>query len=516
MARPAGHVFAAPVGGLPDSYIVVLRSGSAAVPVVASGLTKRYGGVADELYTSALRGFSVKMNAEQAGRMASDPVVVRVEQNRDLVVTPRPSEPGMRAATWTNASSLWGLDRIDQRVPSSNDNRFRYQDQPRMSGAGVTTYVLSTGVDYDHPQFQGRAGQGRSFVDAPSHPRIGDTIDCGGLGTKLAGVVGSQTYGVAKNVSIVGLRVTQCYWSEITICVARGVCHSDRNLDRLNTSVNDVIEAVDWVTQNAARPAVGLLGFAGPGGVVALETALQNSVAAGVTWVVPAGNYPHRSCQNTPSWLGGNVHGLISVGATNELDRVVAGTSYDECVDIFAPGDGIQSVVFPEDSGFRDEDDMNEDFPGGTEFSAAFTAGVVAQHLEPTPNATPAQVEDSVLLDSTLGKINPGGGAPDRLLHGAWWGPATFLLCESMLGNQPGESWLSCSAASLNGQPSSLRWEKNTSQAQHNPVPAWNDQDTVEGRCTPGVWYNVEVTATVNSLSETREVSVRCISGNNN
>ncbi|HET9517409.1 MAG TPA: protease inhibitor I9 family protein, partial [Actinoplanes sp.] len=142
-AAPTGTVLqAGAADAIAGSYIVVLKPGSAAAARVTSaapGLTKRYGGVLRRTYLSAVRGYAATMTAAAARRLAADPAVAYVEQDRVVRLAAVQPDP------------VWGLDRIDQRsLPLSSSYESR-------SAAAVTAYVLDTGVRVGHAEFGGRA-----------------------------------------------------------------------------------------------------------------------------------------------------------------------------------------------------------------------------------------------------------------------------------------------------------------------------------------------------------------------
>ena len=178
------------------------------------------------------------MSESAAKRLAADPSVAYVEQNQTVSLL----------ATQSNAT--WGMDRIDQRArPLSTTYTY-----PR-TASNVTAYIIDTGIRFAHTDFGGRATSGYDAVDG------GAADDCNGHGTHVAGTVGGTTWGVAKQVSLVGVRVLNCSGS--------------------GTNAG-VIAGVNWVTQNARKPAVANMSLGG-GASTALDNAVANSISSGVT-----------------------------------------------------------------------------------------------------------------------------------------------------------------------------------------------------------------------------------------
>jgi len=347
-AQAAGgqvHGVGAP-GAVAGRYIVTLRQPRA-------GITAQ--GLPGTTYTA-------KMSARQARRLAADPGVLMVEQDRKVHV---------EAATQRNP--VWGLDRIDQRPVKASRTY-----TPMDDGSSVHAYVIDTGIRVSHQEFAGRAAYGWDFVDGDSTAN-----DCDGHGTHVAGTIGGTHYGVAKKVQLVAVRVLDCEGSGY---------------------LSDVIDGIDWVTANAVKPAVANLSLGGARST-SLDAAVGRSIKAGITFVVAAGNENANASTSSPA----AVSAAITVGATDSRDRRASFSNYGSGLDLFAPGVDIRSSYPTSDTATATE--------SGTSMAAPHVTGAAALVLDAAPGYTPAQVRDFLVARATTGKVADLKGSPNRLLY---------------------------------------------------------------------------------------------------
>ncbi len=371
---PEGVVRSAGGAGAVDgSYLVVLKdsqvsatTADAAKAVVddsAQRLTKRHGGTAGQRYSAALHGFEARVSEREARRIAADPAVDFVEQNHVVHV----------ADTQVNPPS-YGLDRIDQPALPL-DRSYTYPN----TGGNVTAYVVDTGIRFTHKDFGGRAVGGFDVYG-------GSGNDCNGHGTHVAGTIGGATYGVAKSVKLVAVRVLDCQGSGSNV---------------------GVIAGIDYVTaakRKGTGPAVANLSLGG-GASQAVDAAVKRSIAAGVTYAVAAGNEDANACNASPA----RVPGAITVGAIDRTDQIAWFSNWGRCVDIFAPGVDIVSAG-------RSSDRATATF-SGTSQATPHVAGAAALILQANPNATPDQVSRQLVDTASPNRIHPGHSTPDLLLQ---------------------------------------------------------------------------------------------------
>ncbi|OII60362.1 serine protease [Streptomyces sp. CC53] len=357
--------YAGDANAVPGSYVVTLDESRAdSDGTSGKNLAKRYGAKIKKTYTAALNGYAVELSEAQAKKLAADPAVESVVQDRVFTINgTQPSPPS------------WGLDRIDQRNLPLNQS-YTYPDP---GGEGVTTYIIDTGVRISHNDFGGRAVNGYDAVDNDNVAQDGH-----GHGTHVAGTVAGSAYGVAKKAKIVAVRVLDNNGSGTTAGVVAGI---------------------DWVTQNAVKPAVANMSLGG-GADTTLDNAVRNSIASGVTYAIAAGN----SNANASNYSPARVTEAITVGSTTSSDARSSFSNYGSVLDIFAPGSSITSAW--------NSSDTSTNTISGTSMAAPHVAGAAALYLANNPSATPSQVSSALTTAATSGVVgSPGSGSPNRLLY---------------------------------------------------------------------------------------------------
>jgi subtilisin family serine protease len=320
------------------------------------------------IYTHALNGFAGPISDAARQGLLRDNRVTRVEPD------------GIATAVSTESNATWGLDRVDQRaLPLSTT--YSYTN----TGAGVTAYIIDTGILFSHQEFGGRATSGYDAVDG------GSAGDCNGHGTHVAGTVGGAKYGVAKGVKLVAVRVLNCSGSG---------------------TWSGVLAGIDWVTAHRVRPAVANMSLGG-GASTAVDDATRRMIASGVATAIAAGNgnrggRQQDACGYSPA----RVAEAMTIGATTKTDAKTSWSNYGDCVDFFAPGSGITSAWYTSNTATNTI--------SGTSMASPHAAGVAALYLQGNRTATAQQVRDALYAATTKGIVTSSSTANNHLLFTAY------------------------------------------------------------------------------------------------
>ncbi|WP_345868109.1 S8 family peptidase [Shewanella algae] len=368
-----------PAKAIKDQYIVVFNTPavlnlndpngvSAYASSMGARLANEHGIEVRQNFGNSLNGVLVKANAAQIQSLLKDPNIKYVEQDQRVSIEP------MVEAAGDQGGATWGLDRIDQRdLPLNSNYHYDYD------GSGVTAFVIDTGVRNTHNEFGGRASSGYDFIDNDN-----DSSDCNGHGTHVAGTIGGSTYGVAKNVNIVGVRVLNCSGSGTN---------------------SGVISGINWVKNNAQGPSVANMSLGG-GASQALDDAVNAAVAAGISFVVAAGNDNSNACNYSPA----RAANAVTVGSTTSTDSRSSFSNYGTCLDIYAPGSSITSAWYNSNSATNTI--------SGTSMASPHVAGVAALYLAENPALSPTQLTNLLVSRASSGKVGDAKtGSPNKLLY---------------------------------------------------------------------------------------------------
>ena len=356
-----------------DQYIVVFKNQVQKAASLAHSLSAAQRGTLRFTYEHALKGFSATLSPEAVEALRKNPNVAYVEPDRLVyALTDQVNPPS------------WGLDRIDQ-PDRPLDDRYTYHSD----GTGVTVFIIDTGIRTSHSDFGGRATVGFDSA-GPLGGGVGYGQDCSGHGTHVAGTVGGNQYGVAKNVHLEAVRVLDCHGIGTT---------------------SKIIAGVEYVTRmkqsNPNIPMVANMSL-GKEFSQALNDAVATSIAAGVVYTVAAGNEGQNACNISPA----STPEAITVAATDRYDGAAYWSNWGPCVDLFAPGVDITSAWIGSNTASRTH--------MGTSMAAPHVAGVAALYLERHPDASPAEVSEAIIHTALKDRV--------RFVASSIWSPNRLLF----------------------------------------------------------------------------------------
>lgn len=379
-------------GRIPDEYIVVLNDGVSPDSVVATT-----GKTAKHVYRSSINGFAMTLTQGELQRLRRDERIKYIAENGriskvqgvppggtqgTLVGSPDQLWSGVGKSTQQSVGAgLWGIDRLDRRTGWGLI--YGYTD----TGAGVNVYMFDSGGNFGHNDFDGLASnryiKGKDFV-TPG----GTAADCDGHGTHTGGTVGGTIHGVAKGVKLYAVRVLDCYG---------------------NGTWDQFIAGVDWLNFNGKKPAVVNASMGG-GYYQAANDAVNKSVLYGFTWVVSAGNSADDACYYSPA----SAANAITVAAMNSSDYRSTFSNYGPCVDLYAPGEYVQSAYIGSATATAIFD--------GTSMAAPHVAGVAALFLKAKTTATPGEVLSVLRKAAFYNEVYGNVGSTPNVLVGTQHG----------------------------------------------------------------------------------------------
>ena len=345
---------------LPDEYIVTFSARGKDIPGLAKQLVEASSGTLRFTYSHALSGFSANLSEHAVEALRHNPNIASI--NPDVLI----------AADDVQSAPSWGLDRIDQSALPL-DGQYTFTG----TGAGVNVYIIDSGIDFTHPEFGDRAVAAFSAVDDGN-----GASDCYGHGTHVAGTVGGNTVGVAERASLFSVRVLGCNGGG---------------------TMSALLAGIDWITANAKHPAVANMSL-GTSFNSQVNAAIAAAVQAGITVVTSAGNGSTDACNQSPA----AEPSAITVAASNVNDAQSYYSNWGNCVDIYAPGDAIESAHIG--GGYVQMT--------GTSMSSPHVAGAAALVLQAFPSALPADVATRLVSASVTRRLSGlGKGSPNRLLQ---------------------------------------------------------------------------------------------------
>ncbi|KAI0839043.1 subtilisin-like protein [Hypoxylon sp. FL0890] len=339
---------------VPNSYIVVYHKNftddeidahQASIKTIVKKRNLGKRGLTGQLLSTRVRTFA--MSGWRAMALESDDLMMSDINSQAMVKY-------VEANTYVKASGLINQSNAPTglvRLSHANTNGTGYVFDTS-AGEGITAYVVDTGIMVTHEDFQGRATMGFNAVEEEK------ATDLNGHGSHVSGTIGGATFGVAKNVKLVGVKV----------------------LDADGGGTNaDVIDGLNFVASNATKgKSVMNMSLGGPASQ-AVNDAIERLFSNGVVPVVAAGNEAQDAANVSPA----SSPNAITVGAIDQTnDKRASFSNFGKIVDVFAPGVNVESVAISSNTASQ--------VLSGTSMASPHVAGLAAylMALEGLTNAT--------------------------------------------------------------------------------------------------------------------------------
>lgn len=281
----------------------------------------------------------------------------------------------------------WGLARISHRESLSfgSFNKYLYAAD---GGEGVDVYVIDTGTNIDHVDFEGRASWGKTI------PANDEDVDGNGHGTHCSGTIAGKKYGVAKKANVYAVKVLKSNGSGTMSDVVQGVeWAATQHIKKVKDAKAGKVKGFKGSTANMSL---------GGGKSVTLDKAVNAAVDAGIHFAVAAGNDNADSCNYSPA----AAEKAVTVGASTLADERAYFSNYGKCNDIFAPGLNILSTWIGSKYAVNTI--------SGTSMASPHIAGLLAYFLSLQPASdsafavaeiTPKKLKESLIAIGTQGAL---------------------------------------------------------------------------------------------------------------
>jgi cerevisin len=271
-----------------------------------------------------------------------------------------------------NAELPWHLGRITSRDLPLEES-FSYSKCHNNKDIEIHTYVVDTGIDVSHPEFEGRAEWLANFADS-------ENTDCNSHGTHCAGLVGSKTFGVCKDAKLFAVKVLDCQGSGSTSSVISGINFAFKRHQEQNAKSGGKTRSVISMSL-------------GGGYSYALNRAVQATLKdPNFFFAAAAGNENSDACKTSPA----GVKEIFTVMASGKDDARAYFSNYGRCADLYSPGVNIESTV-PDD---------NTAVYSGTSMACPVFVGVLNHYIDQYPDLNMKQMKKKVLEETSKDKLS--------------------------------------------------------------------------------------------------------------